>query len=285
MKKYRNSALVTIAAALFLFSHSALAETLVLSDDFSGILGANWLAGTNALYNPGGPTIAIDHEVLVATQEYDFIETKQSFSGDVLRVEVDLSRLEGSNQCLDFAIELTGLPDYSGIVRLSYGLQKFDSINVGIGPKIVGNSTTWDCIYEGSYGIETASAVPHQGTAVLQYDRGNISFSWTNDLGVTINTPTIATGVTLSGSTVRIWADGGAGSPRYIDNVKVYADSAGPSECECADSDGDGVPDDWDLCAGTPSGLYVDSSGCDVNNDSQAGLEDVISIMRTLTGM
>ena len=32
--------------------------------------------------------------------------------------------------------------------------------------------------------------------------------------------------------------------------------------CDCADTDGDGVPDAWDDCQDTPSGSLVDSKGC-----------------------
>ena len=266
---------------VFCSQQPAIAETLQLSDDFSIGLATNWNVGTNSLYNPGGPTVAIDNEILTYTQEYDFVETKETFSGDVVRVEVDLARVEGSLQCLDFVIEFTGLPNLAGIVRLTYGLQLYDTINIGIAPKTTGNSTTWDCIYEASYGIEIASAPPHEGTATLTYDHGNVTMSWTNDLGVTITSPVASTGVTLTETTVRIWGVGGDGSARYLDNVKIYSGG----DCDCADTDSDGVPDAWDLCAGTPVGLYVDPTGCDVNNDSQAGLEDAILIMRTLTGL
>ena len=61
-------------------------------------------------------------------------------------------------------------------------------------------------------------------------------------------------------------------------------------ECPINDTDSDGVPDKWDQCPDTPYDSIVYSSGCpatkgDFNNDNQLGLDDVIGILQTLTGI
>ena len=54
-------------------------KVVLLEDDFSGSLTTNWTRGTNTLTNPGGPTVAIDNQEVLFSQNYDYIETKQAF--------------------------------------------------------------------------------------------------------------------------------------------------------------------------------------------------------------
>ena len=56
------------------------------------------------------------------------------------------------------------------------------------------------------------------------------------------------------------------------------------------DSDGDGIPDQWDDCPDTPKGVRVISNGCpfkyirgDFDGNGRLGLEDSIGILQVLT--
>ncbi len=286
------------------------AEQIVLSDDFSGNLSTNWITGTNTALNPGGPTLSIISGMATATQAYDYIETKASYAGSTIRVEVDLERISGSNQCLDFVIEFTAARDAAGIVRLRYGLTAKDSINVGIAPSLTEpyGSTTWSCINDDGYLYELDSTVlPYKGTAVLTYNNGNITFAFTNEENQTITTPAIPAG-TFDATKIRLWAMGSSGSPRYLDNVKIYTGGGGQAGCNCPDTDNDGVPDDWDNCPATPAGSFVDSTGCpgggtgiytqedmdlmvnqmlewDTNDDGKIGLIEAIRALQTSAGI
>ena len=57
------------------------------------------------------------------------------------------------------------------------------------------------------------------------------------------------------------------------------------------DSDGDGVPDQWDQCPGTPPNSYVDNRGCpaqiscDINGDGKIGLEEAIFVLQIVSGV
>ena len=46
------------------------------------------------------------------------------------------------------------------------------------------------------------------------------------------------------------------------EDVGQYCSAFGPGECDCPDSDSDGVPDAWDDCADTPAGRTTDNRGC-----------------------
>ena len=46
------------------------------------------------------------------------------------------------------------------------------------------------------------------------------------------------------------------------EDVGQYCSAFGPGECECSDSDNDGVPDAWDDCDDTPEGRTTDNHGC-----------------------
>ena len=55
------------------------------------------------------------------------------------------------------------------------------------------------------------------------------------------------------------------------------------------DSDGDGVPDQWDQCQNTPTGSIIYSDGCpaikgDFNNNGKLDMGDTIGILQVLTG-
>ncbi|MFQ6071758.1 MAG: hypothetical protein ACE5KT_03520 [Methanosarcinales archaeon] len=57
----------------------------------------------------------------------------------------------------------------------------------------------------------------------------------------------------------------------------------------CTDSDGDGVPDAWDICQDTPKGSYVDPQGCpvlrgDFNHNGRIDIGDVTKLAYYLVG-
>jgi len=49
------------------------------------------------------------------------------------------------------------------------------------------------------------------------------------------------------------------------------------------DLDNDGVIDFWDLCPHSPSNIYVDKHGCDINSDNKNGLEEIIHSLQQIS--
>jgi len=218
-----------LAALTFLFSiivcGMASGETVVFQDSFTGSLSTNWQTGTNTALNAGGPEVGVVGGSVVWTQRYDYIESKRTFSGN-FRVEVDLERVAGSNQCKDFVIELTSAGNYSGILRLQYGSIVLDSINVGQAPSLNSVSAGYEgiCIGDGGpYLNEMTTVTPHRGTVSLTYQDQNVTFSFKNNEGETITTPAIPVG-DIGATKIRIWA---TMNERYVDEVRVYDPSGG----------------------------------------------------------
>lgn len=61
------------------------------------------------------------------------------------------------------------------------------------------------------------------------------------------------------------WASMGKDGTIYTgDCMGLVAIGRKGFNCECPDSDGDGVPDAWDDCPDTPTGSAVDNRGCPV---------------------
>ena len=220
---------VCLAIPMFLFSFivcgAANSDTVVFQDSFTGALSTNWQTGTNRALNAGGPKVGVVGGRVSWTQRYDYIESKQTFSGD-FRVEVDLERGAGSNQCKDFVIELVSVVNTSGILRLQYGSIALDSINVGQAPSLNSLSAGYQgiCIDDGGpYLNEMATVTPHRGTVSLTYRGGNVTFSFKNNLGETITTPAVSVGE-IGSTRIRIWA---TMNERYVDEVRVYNSSGG----------------------------------------------------------
>jgi len=72
-------------------------------------------------------------------------------------------------------------------------------------------------------------------------------------------------------------------SDAILDDVSVNIAS-----CDCTDSDGDGVIDQWDKCPNTPLESITTSSGCpavlgDISKNDKLGIEDSINILQTLS--
>ncbi len=224
MKKFMDAGLLTLAGLLFFFT-PALSETLIFEDNFTGALSTNWQIGTNTKLNSGGPQVGISGGRVAWTQGWDYIETKQTFSGN-FRVEVDLERDAGSNQCKDFVIELTQAQAATGILRLQYGSYAMDSMNVGAGPLTDSIGAGWQgvCIKDGGpYLKEIPTVSPHVGTAAMTCQDQLMVFSFTNYQGGKMETPAISLG-SMGGTTIRIWA---TANSRYVDAVRVYDLSGG----------------------------------------------------------
>ena len=210
-------------------------KVVLLEDDFSGSLTTNWTRGTNTLTNPGGPTVAIDNQEVLFSQNYDYIETKQSFSGN-FQVQANLKRSAGagSTQCASYYVELVGLDGVSAIMRFRYGSDAKESINIGK-PPVSGQSRAHDCIRDDASYLEEIDHVGDlEGLLTLTYNNGTVQVSWTNSEGTTITTMAMSTG-TFASSRVRIWAFAG----HRIEHVKICGpegagtgDSGGDSDCK-----------------------------------------------------
>ncbi|MCP4694321.1 MAG: hypothetical protein GY859_40185 [Desulfobacterales bacterium] len=215
---------ICTAAFAVLFSVAicglATGETLTFQDNFNGSLTTNWNPGTNTTINDGGHQLTVTGGKLAWSQGYDHIESKQTFSGD-FRVEVDVERTQGSSQCWDFAIELTGVDAYAGVLRLQYGGVTNDSLNVGDAPSMtLGGSTAQGvCVGDGGqWLVEAPTASPHTGTFSLTHQAGSLTFSFKNSAEETITTGPISVG-DVGAPKVRIW---GKSNYRYVDEVRVY---------------------------------------------------------------
>lgn len=228
----------------------------VISDDFSGALSDNWVSGTNSLKNESGPTVAIDSERVAFTQQYDYIESLAAVSGD-FDLSMEVMRESGSNQCADYFIELVALNGLGATMRFSYGMQRRESINIGA-PPVTDQSNAWDCIHDGDYLQEIDSDGESKGTLVFTYQDGAIELAFTNDEGATISTLGVPVDA-FSSTKIRIWAVGGEGSPRYIDNIELCALSAddGASNDGSGDNSGDSGSGSGD-CSNSSITLTID---------------------------
>ena len=99
----------------------------------------------------------------------------------------------------------------------------------------------------------------------------------------------------------------------YQEYISMIIDSydvgraQGKKNCDCQDSDADGVPDAWDQCPNTPAGSCTNNHGClceglyteeqmnqmvsniltwgDTNNDGKIGLAEAIQALRITSGV
>ncbi len=219
MNKFFRIALCSVFVQFAIFA-IATAETLVFQDSFNGALSTNWQPGTNTAINPGGHRLTVADGRLIWNQNRDYVESKLAFKGD-FRIEVDLERTLGSNQCWDFAIELTTAATHAGVLRMQYGLQETDSINIGNAPSpnAGGSNSLGVCVGDGGpYSKEMPTTAQHVGTAIMTYQAGNLSFGFINLKGSAIAAGPIAIGA-IDAAHVRIW---GMSAYRFVDEVRVY---------------------------------------------------------------
>ena len=177
---------------------------LLFSDSFDrSSLGDQWLSGTELGYE--NTVRIVDGKVEVRTN-FNYIETQQSFGGD-LRVEVDVERAGPSSwQCFDFQVQL-GAVEQRGFIRFDWA--GTDAINIGAAG-ICGDRYSMD------------SGAPNKGTAILEYKSPNLQFSFLSDNGNRLITEELAVGE-FESSKVRILLGAHADTPRYVDEVRVYS--------------------------------------------------------------
>lgn len=192
--------------------------TVLLSDDFSASLSANWITGTNTTQNTGGPTVSIENGTVVFSQRYDYIQTKDSFTGD-FEISFDVHREAGSNSCADYFIELVDAEMTAGIMRFRYGTYAKESINIGTPPSLSG-SGDWDCVTDPNYLQELAHNGVAEGRIAFIHQGGHVCISFENDEGESISTSWVPV-PGFESTAIRIWGLGGNGSQRYVDNVVV----------------------------------------------------------------
>ncbi|MCD6217054.1 hypothetical protein J7L05_04225 [bacterium] len=197
--------------------------TVLLSDDFSGSLSANWTTGTNSNQNSGGPSVAIVDGQVSFSQQYDYIETRDSFSNDFV-ITFDVSRKAGSHQCADYYIELVSVGAPAGIMRFRYGLDAKESINIGT-PPTLNTAKNWDCIRDPNHLRELDHNGVSEGKIKFEYKDSKIQMSFTNDEGNTVTTSWVPVSE-FNETKVRIWGVGGKNSQRYVDNFVITTDVA-----------------------------------------------------------
>ncbi len=215
--------LFLLLAMIFLVGEFSLAAT-VLDDDFSTGLG-NWTTGTNTFINTSS-SVSIVNSRVEFDQQYDYIQSKSTFTGD-FSVSVELGKVSGSDQCLDFIIELVGAPQTSGLLRLRYGIHNYYSINLGQASTLTTNDTG-NCVDDAElHNLKEmgTSGSPYKGTATLTYKLGSIKFSFTHSTLGKIETAWVSVG-DLGATAVRIWGCGANNAERYVDHVKIDSPSS-----------------------------------------------------------
>lgn len=231
--KRTMSAMIAVCLLSLVASAAMAEQTLVLFDDFSGDLSTNWVTGRSA--NEGGsPSLEIVDGELEWDQEFDYIETKETFGDDVM-IRFDLSGESGSHGLGDFWIELVALTDggdyTAGIYRTPYGLQNFDFINIGRAP-----STATSIVASDVDNAPYLKTIPHdgprEGSVVFVYSNQKVQMRFEGDTGAQGQTVWVPTG-SFTSTKIRIWGIGGLGSQRYIDNVRIYAPSGNEETCDC----------------------------------------------------
>ena len=215
------------------FAGAVFGQTTVLDDDFSGGLGANWSVGTNSALNPGGPTAAVIGGRLEWMQGYDYIESKQTFTGD-LNVLVDVERTPGSGECQDFVVELTTARGASGVLLLQNNQPERDSITLGQAPAFDTLAPGWEgsCITAADPNLsEILSVPPQRGLLTLSYAGGFIRLTYENDQGLEIRTERVRVGI-LGPTAIRIWA---SGANHFVHRVIVQSiETEPPDFTNCA---------------------------------------------------
>jgi hypothetical protein len=193
------------------------ALSLPFSDDFDDRreLGSQWTSGGScdpaSGGPPGDPSWPEDNSIVViggkvrSTANCNFIQTRARFGGDI-RVAFDVEKVGSSSYpCWDFFVEVRGLPAAAGSILFDYGGR--DAVRLGPG-----------CA-DGA-GIDGSS--PNLGRAVLTVSGGSAQFTFTNERGDALQTGTSTVGG-INSAAVRIWLAGASNSPRYVDNVRIYA--------------------------------------------------------------
>ncbi len=227
--------------------------TLIFSDDFEmNDFDEKWISGT-----AGEPdTIDIVNGRVRSLSNCNFIETKQSFTGN-LQVEVEIEKDGDSDYgCFDFYIELP-TNGATGVIRFDHN--EIDAINIG-------NNGFGICGDE-NYSIDGSGS--NKGTIILSYLDSYVDFSFTNEEGTILSTGKLYAGA-FDSTKIRIWFGAHSDTPRYADNVKVYSlDSEYESEFSSGyDAGRQACIEDPASCGISVSGDYTQS---DLDAEYQSG--------------
>ncbi len=180
-------------------------EELIFSDDFErSDIGEDWITGAFC----DSDTITIVDGRVQATENCNYIETVQEFSGN-LRIEMDLEKVGSSDHsCWDFGVLLKDLNQYSGIIRFDWG--GVDGVAIGPEP----GSGCGDDV--------TIPSGVNKGKAIFTYQDGTVGFSFENDDGDIIDAGSVYAG-NIDSSRIRIHLAAHSDTPRYVDNIKIYS--------------------------------------------------------------
>lgn len=219
----RVSMIIFSIAFLWSLCSVAYSADLIFFDDFERAeIGSNWITGSGC----GTNTITIVNGSVQATDNCNYIETMQEFSGNV-RVEVDIEKIGTQiHSCWDFVIELIG--KQVGIVRFDH-----DSVD---GIAIFPPMTTWDCEVH----VTTFGSAPNKGKAIYTFRDGTVDFEFINeDMEVLFSNSGHMEN--FYSTRLRISLAGFSDTPRYVDNVKVYSLPTFPISDLNKDGDVDGT--------------------------------------------
>jgi len=204
---------------------SANSADLIFSDDFNRAeVGDNWITGASPP-ECGSDSITIVDGRIQATENCNFIETTQIFSGN-LRIEFDVEKVgSGIYDCWDFWVAIGGKK--TGVIRFDF--DDVDGIAIDL---------TSPCRVQESFD----GGGPNKGKAIYILKDGILHFEFINaDLEVLFATSQFVDNFSPGSLTISI--AGEANTPRYIDNVRVYSLPTLP----LADLDKDGDVDGTDL--------------------------------------
>jgi len=183
------------------------AELLIFSDNFDeNNFEQNWTTGSITGHQN---TITLSNGRIQATANFNYIETINTFSGN-LRIELDVEKDgEDDYSCWDFYVELVSNKTF-GVLRFDY--QKIDAVNTGYD----GIGTI--C---GDHNSINSSNV-NKGKVTLILSESVIKFIFTTADGVSIVSDEMSVG-NFERTKIRIWLAAHPNTPRYIDNVKIFS--------------------------------------------------------------
>jgi hypothetical protein len=142
-----------------------------------------------------------------------FIETKQEFQGP-LRVEFDVEKTGLQNHvCWDYIVRLTALPNARGVLLFDHG--GVDGVTV--------DTVAAVCLTDPENVVDSVDGSEvNRGTATYTFQDGMLQFAFTNEDGATLESSTLYVG-DYETSKLRFNIAAFADSPRFLDNVRVFA--------------------------------------------------------------
>ncbi len=179
---------------------------LLFSDDFErNDFDTKWT------YSSTG--IAVVAGRVQATDNGRFIETKQEFQGPI-RVEFDVEKIGTRNHsCWDYFLRPTALPSARGVLLFDNGGIDGVTIDTVGAVCLTDPENTFDSI---------SGSNVNRGTATYTFKDSQIDFSFKNSDGATLQSSTVFVG-DYDSSRLRFNIAAFSDSPRFLDNVRVYA--------------------------------------------------------------